>query len=87
MATPDKFQPDWSSLPVPKDDGAAAHLEGMQMPSLFLKAVDGSDQDIEVDMASLRGTTVIFAFPRTARPDEEVPKDWDMIPGMEDIQM
>ena len=27
---------DWSKIPEPSDDGAAAHLEGMEIPSLNL---------------------------------------------------
>lgn len=82
MTTPNPSTPDWNTLPVPKQDGAASHLEGMQMPALYLDAVDGTDQDLQLDMSSFRGTTVIFAFPKTGQPGVEVPKDWDMIPGM-----
>ena len=27
------------------------------------------------------GRTVVYAFPRTGRPDQEIPKGWDQIPG------
>jgi peroxiredoxin len=69
--------PDWSQLPVPEDDGAARHLPGMTVPSLALPATDGSS----VDVASLPGRAVLFAFPRTGRPNEPNPPGWDLIPG------
>jgi peroxiredoxin len=69
--------PDWSQLPVPVDDGAARHLPGMTVPSLALPATDGSS----VDLSSLRGRAVLFAFPRTGRPNEPNPPGWDQIPG------
>jgi peroxiredoxin len=69
--------PDWSQLPVPEDDGAARHLPGMTVPSLALRATDGSS----VDVASLPGRAVLFAFPRTGRPNEPNPPGWDQIPG------
>jgi peroxiredoxin (alkyl hydroperoxide reductase subunit C) len=67
-----------AGLPVPVDDGAAAHLAGMRIPSVPLDATDGS----VVDLAAVPGTVVVFAYPRTGRPDEPplVP-EWDSIPG------
>jgi peroxiredoxin len=65
-------------LPAPVDDGAADHLIGLRLPSLPLPATDGS----EIDLAAMPGRTVVFAYPRTGRPDQEplVP-DWNLIPG------
>jgi peroxiredoxin len=34
-----------------------------------------------VDLASLSGRTVVFAYPRTGRPGEANPEGWDLIPG------
>ena len=64
-------------LPVPTDDGACAHLPGLALPSVPLPATDGST----VDLAALPGRTVVYAYPRTGRPDQEVPAGWDEIPG------
>jgi peroxiredoxin len=64
-------------LPVPQDDGAARHLIGMRLPDLALAATDGS----AVDLARLRGRTVIYAYPRTGRPGQPLPDGWDLIPG------
>jgi peroxiredoxin len=66
-------------LPVPEDDGAADHLPGRSLPSLRLRATTGG----EVDLAELGtdGTAVLFIYPRTGRPGEELPTGWDLIPG------
>jgi peroxiredoxin (alkyl hydroperoxide reductase subunit C) len=65
-------------LPVPVDDGGAAHLGGMPLPHATLLATDGS----AVDLASISGTVVVFAYPRTGRPGEpSLVDDWDAIPG------
>ncbi|MGH6693182.1 MAG: peroxiredoxin [Gammaproteobacteria bacterium] len=32
-------------------------------------------------MSTLKGTTVVYIYPRTGRPDQEVPPGWDAIPG------
>lgn len=69
--------PDWSTLPAPVDDGAARHLQGARIPSLRLPATDGS----RVDLSTLPGRTVVFAYPRTGRPGIDNPPGWDMIPG------
>jgi peroxiredoxin len=66
-----------SGLPVPEDDGACAHLTGMRMPSAPLHSTGGS----MVDIARLRGRTVVYCYPRTGRPDEEPPMGWNDIPG------
>ena len=77
MSTTTVDAPDWSSIPAPHDDGAAAHLRGMALPSIPLPATDGST----VNLAALRGRTVVYAYPRTGRPGVENPEGWDMIPG------
>ena len=65
------------NLPVPEDDGAAAHLSGTAMPDITLTATDGS----RVNLAALSGRTVIYAYPRTGRPGQALPTGWDDIPG------
>jgi peroxiredoxin len=69
--------PDWSTIPAPKDDGAARHLIGMQLPAIALQATDGST----VDFSALRGRTVVYTYPRTGRPGVPNPEGWDQIPG------
>lgn len=68
---------DWSKLPPPEDDGGAVGLEGREIPSLTLVATDGS----AVDLASLAGRTVVFAYPMTGQPGVPLPDGWDAIPG------
>src|SRR5919201_3017055 len=65
------------NLPVPEDDGACDHLTGMRLPSVPLASTTGR----AVDLAALRGTTVVYCYPRTGRPDEEPPQGWNEIPG------
>jgi peroxiredoxin len=66
-------------LPVPQDDGAADQLPGRSLPSLRLHATTGE----QIDLAEIgaEGTAVLFIYPRTGRPGEELPTGWDMIPG------
>jgi peroxiredoxin len=69
---------DWSKIPAPTDDGSAAHLKGMKMPQVGLRATD----DTVVDISTLAGRTVVFAYPRTGEPGKVgLVDDWDMIPG------
>ncbi|MGH8647858.1 MAG: peroxiredoxin, partial [Burkholderiales bacterium] len=64
-------------LPVPQDDGACDHLAGMKLPSIALPSTRGRT----VDLSSLGGATVLYIYPRTGRPDQEVPTGWNEIPG------
>jgi peroxiredoxin len=67
-----------AGLPVPVDDGAAAHLPGMRLPSIVLPATDGT----RVNLAEFSGRTVVFAYPRTGQPGQPaLVEDWDLIPG------
>ena len=68
---------DWSKIPAPDDDGATRHLAGCRVPSVALAATDGSD----VDLAGQAGTTVVYIYPMTGRPDVPLPDGWDLIPG------
>ena len=68
-------------LPIPRDDGACAHLAGMALPPIGLPATDGSIVRLD-DPAAPR--TVVFAYPRTGRPGEDPPGGvdaWNAIPG------
>ncbi|WGR91859.1 peroxiredoxin [Bradyrhizobium sp. ISRA443] len=69
---------DWSKIPAPSDDGGAAHLTGMTIPSVTLRATN----DTSVALSALDGRTVVFAYPRTGEPGKiGLVDDWDMIPG------
>src|SRR5258708_35925706 len=65
-------------LPEPIDDGACRHLPGLQVPSVPLLSTTGS----LVDLASLSGRTVVYCYPRTGRPDQDLPDGWDLIPDV-----
>ena len=64
-------------LPVPEDDGAADHLLDAVVPPIALTATTGET----VRLDELAGRTILFAYPRTGRPDEELPPGWNAIPG------
>lgn len=60
------------------DDGAAGHLVGRALPIARLRATDGS----VVDLSDLpMGRTVLFVYPRTARPGRPMPPGWDEVVG------
>jgi len=64
-------------LPVPEDDGACDHLKGMKLPAIALQATGGR----KVDLSSLKGVTVVYIYPRTGRPDQNLLPGWNAIPG------
>jgi peroxiredoxin len=66
-----------ANLPEPRDDGGARHLAGAGVPSIGLRATDGSI----VNLAQLAGRTVVFIYPRTGVPGQSLPPGWDQIPG------
>jgi peroxiredoxin len=66
-----------SDLPVPENDGAAEHLVGLIVPAVALPSTDGG----QVDVAKLKGQTVLYAYPKTGIPGQALPDGWDAIPG------
>ncbi len=65
-------------LPVPEDDGAAAHLVGSAMPAISLPSTSGGS----VELGKIAKRTVIYAYPRTGVPDEPTFfEGWEAIPG------
>ena len=71
-----------AGLPVPEDDGAARHLDGLTVPSVPLESTAGRTVDLHA--ASLRSRVVVYAYPRTGRPGEEAlggQAAWDAVPG------
>lgn len=77
MSHPQPPSVDWSTLPAPIDDGAAAHLVGRALPDVTLPATDGSS----VRLCAIGGTAVLYLYPMTATPGIALPSDWDAIPG------
>lgn len=68
---------DWSKLPAPEDDGAAAHLAGAHLADVALPSTAGGS----VSLAKLAGRTVLFVYPMTGTPGVALPEGWDAIPG------
>lgn len=66
-----------ADLPVPVDDGAAAHLPGIALPDFELAATDGA----RVKLSGMRGRVVVYVYPMTGRPDVALPDGWEAIPG------
>src|SRR5713101_7735404 len=66
-----------ANLPVPKDDGACDHLPGLRIPSIPLSSTAGR----VLDLAALRGRTLVYGYPRTGRPGQPLPTGWNAIPG------
>ncbi|MEV5570271.1 peroxiredoxin [Spirillospora sp. NPDC052269] len=67
-----------TGLPVPEDDGAAAHLPGRKAPRLSLQDTGGGT----VDMDGLgAGRAVVYVYPLTGRPGTDLPDGWDSMPG------
>lgn len=72
---------DWTQLPedlpAPEDDGAAAHLPGLELPIVHLPGTHGQ----VVDLSALSGRAVVYCYPRTGQPGLPNPDGWDEIPG------
>jgi peroxiredoxin len=78
MNQPSLEAPDWSQIPAPDDDGAAAHLKGLRLPAIALAGTN----DESVMLSQQPGRIVVFAYPRTGEPGKiGLTDDWDMIPG------
>jgi peroxiredoxin len=70
-----------TGLPIPEDDGGAAHLPGARMPRILLPATDGSWFPVERPPAGF-DRLILYAYPRTGRPGvAPLTADWDAIPG------
>ena len=66
------------NLPVPVDDGSAEHLAGRTLPALSLPASDGTV--VQLDQVS-DARWLIFVYPTTGIPGQDLPLGWDQIPG------
>lgn len=65
------------NLPVPEDDGACAHLEGMLLPSITL----ASTSDHKIDLSSENGIVAVYFYPMIGRPNSPPMIGWNEIPG------
>lgn len=65
------------NLPVPENDGTAAHLPGRRLPDISLRPTSGQP----VNLNRRPGLTILYAYPLTGRPGVPLPPGWDAIPG------
>lgn len=65
------------NLPVPEDDGACVHLEGMTLPSIPLASTSGNNVDLGLE----GGIVVVYFYPMIGRPDSPPMVGWNEIPG------
>ena len=66
-----------ADLPMPHDDGAAAHLVGMTLPNISLMATNGR----KINLSAVKSWLVIYCYPMTGQPNVALPEGWDQIPG------
>lgn len=66
-----------ADLPVPEDDGAAAHLAGAAMPPITLPATSGET----VDLSRVGPRAILYVYPMTGTPGVPLADGWDQIPG------
>ena len=69
--------PPLEELPPPHDDGAAAHLPGVQLPAIGLPSTDGGCEAL----SDLDNRTVVFVFPSIGAIDDALLEEWTAIPG------
>jgi len=65
------------NLPVPKDDGACDHLEGMKFPEFKIQ----NTSEGEVNLAHEKGINVIYFYPMMGSPNSAPMIGWNDIPG------
>ena len=67
------------NLPIPKNDGAAKHLSGKQIPEVALPSTKDGDffdfTDIKQKYA------ILYFFPRMIMPGTDPPPGWNDMPG------
>lgn len=69
-----------SDLPVPQDDGGARHLMGHPLPALTpLPSTSG--EPVDLFLLSLSKPVLLFIYPRTGPPGENIAAEWNAIPG------
>ena len=68
------------NLPCPVNDGKTAHLSGMMIPDIALKATRGNELRLRTEFQK---PSVLFIYPRAGSPLEPNtnPELWDSIPG------
>lgn len=65
------------NLPVPEDDGACNHLEGMAVPRLKLLSTGNRNVDLGLE----KGISVVYFYPMIGNPNSGPMVGWNEIPG------
>ncbi len=65
------------NLPIPVDDGACDHLEGMKFPELKIL----STGDRAINLGVEKGKSVIYFYPMMGNPNSAPMIGWNDIPG------
>ena len=74
----DKFTQLPHDLPVPKNDGKAAHLLGREIPNIILPSTKNSF----FDLSSIeKKYAILYFFPMMGIPEKYLPHGWNDIPG------
>jgi len=66
-------------LPVPVDDGAAGHLLGLRVPAMELRST--GNRMLNLAEVSTMQRTVVYCYPLTGAPNQELPSGWNEIAG------
>ncbi|MBX3379765.1 MAG: peroxiredoxin [Phycisphaeraceae bacterium] len=66
-----------ANLPIPQDDGAAAHLTDSRLPSITLFTSRGTPRNL----SEMTGKAVLFFYPRSGVPGRPPPDGWDLVPS------
>jgi peroxiredoxin len=66
-------------LPAPVDDGACRHLEGLTVPPVRLMST--AAQEVCLAEVSQAQRTVVYCYPLTGSPGQDLPGGWNDIPG------
>lgn len=64
-------------LPIPQDDGSTDHLKGLRLPTVSLKATNGTT----INFGDIFSRLIIYCYPMTGQPNVALPDGWDQIPG------
>ncbi len=65
------------NLPIPVDDGACQHLQGMHMPAIALPSSSGN----RIALGASKGIEVVYFYPLIGTPGAPPMIGWNEIPG------
>ena len=77
QSPPDVLKSVPTGLPAPLDDGGCTHLADAFLPEVPLISTTGQ----KIDLLKISGWSVVFCYPMTGRPGQNIPEGWADIPG------